>query len=61
MKTVEEVMIKGLDYCGPVKTSNKGFFLYKLEKLMKEFPGVSNIFMQSNPRVPSDRTLMAIE
>ena len=54
-------MIKGLDYCGPVKTSNKGFFLYKLEKLMKEFPGVSDIFMQINPRVPSDRTLMAIE
>ena len=34
-KTAQGVMSQGVDYCGPVKTSHKGFYLATLEKLMK--------------------------
>ena len=39
LKTVEEANADGVYYCGPVKTSNKGFFLSTLEKPMKYWPG----------------------
>ena len=40
VKTAEEMADAGVDYCGPVKTSHKGFYLDMLEKLMKDWPGV---------------------
>ena len=39
VKTAEEMSATGVDYCGPVKTSHKGFCLATLEKLMKDWPG----------------------
>ena len=59
-KTIEEKISKGLYYCGSAKTSHKGFFLAKLEKLMKEWPVGSHLFMKSMPRVHGDRPLMVI-
>ena len=35
VKTAEEVVTEGVDYCGPLKSSHKGFFLAMLEKLIK--------------------------
>ena len=32
VKNVEEAMAERVDYIGPVKTSHKGFCLYKLEQ-----------------------------
>ena len=34
VKTAEEAMAEGVDYCGPVKTIHKGFCLVTLEKLV---------------------------
>ena len=43
----------GVNYCGPVKTSHKGFCLAMLEKLMKDWPGglphYSYIFRMPEP------------
>ena len=36
VKTAEEMEAAGVNYCGPVKTSQKGFCLATLEKLMKD-------------------------
>ena len=58
MKIGEEELSEGVDYCGPVKTSHKGFFLATLEKLMKEWPGGSHLVMNMTQRVPGDRPLM---
>ena len=41
-------------------TGHKGFFLAKLEILIKEFPGGSHIVMEINPRVPGDIPLVSI-
>ena len=60
VKTAEEVMTEGVDYCGLAKTSHKGLCLSTLEKLIKEWPLGSYLVMKSNPRVTSDITLMAI-
>ena len=60
MKTVDEAMAEGVDYCGYVKTIRKGFFLATLEKLMREWPGGSHIVMKIIPRVPGDIPLMDI-
>ena len=38
VKTAEEVMSEGVDYCGPAKTSHNIFRLATLEKLMKDWP-----------------------
>ena len=32
----EDIYSEGVDYCRPVNKNHKGFFLYTLEKLMKE-------------------------
>ena len=53
-------MAEGLDYCGPVKTSHKGFCLSTLEKLMEYWPGGSYIIIKINTRVTGDRPLMAL-
>ena len=51
-------MAEGVDQCGPMKTSHKGFFLDTLEKLMKEWTGGSHLVININQRVPGDRPLM---
>ena len=53
-------MDEGVDYCGMAKTIHKGFCIYTLENLMKDWLGGSYIVMKSTPRVPGDITLMAI-
>ena len=60
VKTADEAMAAGFNYCGPVKTSHKGFFLATFEKLMKDFRGRSYIVMKSTPRFPGGRPLLAI-
>ena len=60
VKTAEEMAAAGVDYCGPVKTIHKGFCLATLEKLMKDWPGGSYLFMKSNPSFPGERPLLAI-
>ena len=50
----------GVYYCGPVKTSHRGFCLATLEKLMKDFPGGSYLFLKSTPIFPGERPLLAI-
>ena len=57
---MEEANEEGFDYCGPVKTSHKGFFLTVLKKLTKECLGGSCIIMNSDPRAPGDKPLMAV-
>ena len=60
VKTAEEAMAAGVDYCGPVNTSHKGFCLAMLENLMKDWPGGSYLVMRITPRVPVGRPLLAI-
>ena len=60
VQTADEEMAAGVNYCGPLKTSHKGVFLATLEKLMKDFPGGSYIVMNSTPRFPGGRPLLAI-
>ena len=52
VKTTDEVMTEGVDYCGPVKMSHKGFCLATLEKLMKHWPVGSYLVLNSTLRVP---------
>ena len=54
----EEAMAEGVDYCGPAKTSKKGFCLATLEMLMIDWPGGSYIVMKSNPRVTGGRPII---
>ena len=60
VKNSEEMSAAGVDYCGPVKTSHKGFYLSKLEKLMKYWPGGSYLVLKSSPRFPGEILLLAI-
>ena len=53
-------MAEGVDYCGPVNTSHKGFCLATLENLMKYWPGGSYLVMNITPRVPDGRPLLDI-
>ena len=53
-------MAEGVDYCGPVKNRHKGSCIATLEKFMKDFPEGSYLVMKINPRVPGDKSLMAI-
>ena len=50
----------GVDYCGPLKTIQKGFCLATLENLMKDWRGVSYLVLKSTPRSPGERPLLAI-
>ena len=56
----EEVKAVGVEYCGPVNTGHKGFFLATLEKLTKDWTGGSYLIMKITTRVPGDRPLLAI-
>ena len=60
MKTSEGVMAAGVDYCGPVKKSHKGFCLATLEKFMKYFSGGSYLVMKITPSVSGSRPLLDI-
>ena len=60
VKTTDEMAAEGVDYCRPVKTSHKGFFLDTLEKLMKDWPGGSYLVLNSTPRFPGEIPLLAI-
>ena len=53
-------MDAGVNYCGPVNTSHKGFCLATLEKLMKLWMGESYIVMKINPIVPGEKPLLDI-
>ena len=53
-------MAAGVNYCGPAKTSHKGFCLATLEKLMKYLLGGSYLFMNSTLIVPSGRQILTI-
>ena len=60
VKTDEETMAKGVDYCGPANMSHKGFCLATFENLMKDWPGGSYLVMKITPRVPGSIPLLAI-
>ena len=60
VKTGDEAMAEGVDYCGAAKTIHRGFGIDTLENLMKDWLGGSYFVMKSTPRVPGDRPLMAI-
>ena len=60
VKTSEEMAAAGANYCGPARTSHKGFCLDTLEKLMKDWPGGSYLVMNSTPLFPGGRPLLAI-
>ena len=47
VRTAEEDMAEGVDYCGPVNTCHKGFLIATLEKLMKDWPGGSYLALKS--------------
>ena len=53
-------MAAGVDYCGPAKTSHKGFCLVTLEELIKYCPRGSYFVMKSTPIVTGEIPLMAI-
>ena len=58
VKTAEEAMAAGVNYCGPVKTSHRVFCLATLENLIKDWPGGSYLVMKSTPKVPGGRPLL---
>ena len=60
VKTAEEMAAAGVNYCGPAKTSHKGFCLATLEKLMKYWPGGSYLVLKSTPRFTGESPLLAI-
>ena len=60
VKTSEEEIYKEVDHCGTVKTSHKGFCLYRLEKLIEYWTGGSYLVMKSTPRFTGGRPLMVI-
>ena len=51
-------MAKGVDYCISVHTSKKGFCLYTLESLMKDWPVASYLVMERNTRVNGGRPIL---
>ena len=60
VKTAEESIPEGVDYCRPAKTIHTGFCLATLEKLTEYWPGRSYLVMKSTPRVPGGRPLRSI-
>ena len=60
VKTSEEAMSAGVNYCGPEKTGHKGFCLATLENLMKYWPGGSYLVMRSTSRVTCGRKILEI-
>ena len=60
IKTYEEMAAAGVDYCGPAKTSHKGFCLDMLETLTKDWPGGSYLVMKITPIFPVEIPLLDI-
>ena len=60
LKTAEEVMSTGVDYCRPARTSHKGFCLATLEKLIKNCPVGSYLVTKSTPRFTGEIPLPVI-
>ena len=60
VKTAADLMAEGVNYCGLVNMSHKGFCLATLEKLMKHWPGGSYLVLNSTLRVPGRRPRMDI-
>ena len=60
VKNAEEMIAEGVNYCGPVKTSHKGFCLAKLEKLMRYWPRGSYLVIKCSPRVTGGRPILDI-
>ena len=60
VKTAEEAMAAGVNYCGPAKMIHKGFCIATLENLMEDWPGGSYLVMKSTQRVPGGKPLLAI-
>ena len=60
VKTSEEEIYKGVDYCGPVNTIHKVFCLATLERLMEERPVVYHRVMKITPRFHGDVSIMSI-
>ena len=60
IKTAEEAMAAGVDYCGPAKTSQKGFCLDTLENLTNDWLGGSYLDLKSTPRVTCGIPLLVI-
>ena len=60
VKTSEDMAAAGVNYCGPAKTSHKGFCLTTFEKLTKNWTGGSYLVMKSTPIFPSELPLLAI-
>ena len=50
----------GAELIGMVKTNTKGFCKETIEKLTKDWPGVSYLVLRRKPMVPGGRTLIAI-
>ena len=59
MKTAEEENAEGVYYCGPVKTSHKGFFLATLVKNERVVEG-GLFFMKNSSRVMGNKPLITI-
>ena len=53
-------MVAGVNYCRPLNTRHKGFYLSTLEKLMKDWPGGSYLVINSTTRVPGGIPLLYI-
>ena len=60
VKTADEMAAAGVDYCGLVKKSHKGFCLATLEKLIKDWPRGSYLVMKSTPRFPGEIPILDI-
>ena len=60
IKTAVEAMAAGVDYCGPAKTSHKGFCIATLENFIKGWTGGSYLIMKNNPTFPGERPRWAI-
>ena len=60
MKTAEEDIDEGVNYCGPENTRHGSFCIATLKKFMKYFPGGSYLVIKSTSRVTGDRQLMDI-
>ena len=60
VKTSEEAMAAGVDYCRLTKITHKGFCLATLENLMKDWAGGSYLVMDINTKFTGCRPLLAI-
>ena len=60
IKTTQEMAAAGFDYCGPAKTTHKGFCLAKLERLMKYLPRGSYLVMNITPIFNGEKPLLDI-